>query len=96
MGCASPPPSSVVAKTKSDHAQRNANRLTVTIALRLTGRITDTKVRHFEAPSIRAALVSSCGMPDMKAVKIRTPKGTAMVESARIRPAALLSTPSRR
>ena len=50
MGWRVPPPSSVVAKTKSDHAQRNANRLTVTMALRLTGRTTDRKVRLAPAP----------------------------------------------
>jgi hypothetical protein len=81
---------------KSDHAQRKANRLTVTTALRLTGMITDTKVRHRDAPSIAAAWRSSSGMPVMKAVKIRTPNGTAMVESARISPGRVLSTPALR
>src|SRR4051812_39167249 len=65
MGGREPPVSRVVAKTKSDQAQRNANRLTVTIALRLTGRTTDRKVRNRPAPSIAAAFISSSGMPDI-------------------------------
>ena len=63
------------------------------MALRLTGRTIDQKVRSGPAPSIRAACISSSGMPDMNAVKISTPNGTAMVESARIRPGSELSTP---
>ena len=44
----------------------------MTMALRLTGRTIDQKVRSGPAPSIRAACSSSSGMPDMNAVKIST------------------------
>src|SRR6478609_1404176 len=93
MGWKSPPRLSVDAKMKSDHAQRNVNSETVTTELRLTGMITDRKVRQADAPSIFAALISSSGMPAMKAVKISTAKGTASVESARIRPGTVLRMP---
>ena len=83
----------MLAKTKSDQAHRNANSDTVTTALRLTGRTIDQKVRNGPAPSICAAWSSSSGMPDMNAVKISTPNGTARVESATIRPGTVLSTP---
>src|SRR5664280_945570 len=93
IGWVLPPPSSVVAKMKSDHAHKNANRETVTIALRLMGSTTDRKVRQLLAPSILAASVSSLGIPDMNAVRIRTPKGTAIVESAITRPHQVLMIP---
>ena len=78
---------------KSDQAHRNANSDTVTIALRLTGSTIDQKVRSRPAPSIGAACSSSSGMPDMNAVKISTPNGTARVESATIRPGHVLRMP---
>ena len=78
---------------KSDQAHRKVNSDTVTTALRLTGRTIDRKVRHGPAPSIFAADISSSGMPAMNAVKMSTPNGTAIVESARIRPGTVLSMP---
>src|SRR5690349_6512285 len=96
IGWWSPPASRVLAKTKSDQAQRNANSDTVTTELRLTGSTTETKVRQVVAPSILAAWRSSPGMPDMKAVKINTANGTAVVESARISPGTELSIPALR
>src|SRR5688500_15677928 len=93
IGWKSPPRFSVDAKMKSDHAQRNANRDTVTIELRLTGRITDRNVRQADAPSIFAAFISSSGMPDMNAVKMSTANGTARVESARMRPGTVSRMP---
>ncbi len=65
----------------------------MTTELRLTGSTIDRNVRHGPAPSILAAEISSSGMPDMKAVKISTPNGTARVESARIRPGMVSSRP---
>src|SRR3954447_17375151 len=96
IGLQSPPPSRVLAKTKSDQAHRKLKSETVTTALRLTGRTTDQKVRKVPAPSMREAAISSPGMPDMNAVKIMTPNGTAMVESATIRPHQELSNPRSR
>ena len=78
---------------KSDHAQRNANSETVTMELRLTGSTIERKVRQVPAPSIFAALISSSGMPDMNAVKISTPNGTASVESAMISPQIVFRMP---
>ena len=86
MVCRSPPLFRVEANTKSDHAQRNANSETVTTALRDSGMTTEEKTRIEPAPSIRAADTSSPGIPDMNAVKISTPNGTASVESAMIKP----------
>ena len=68
----------------------------MTTALRLTGMTIDQKVRSGPAPSVFAACISSSGMPDMNAANTRTPNGTAMVESATIRPGALLRMPSLR
>src|SRR3954464_3509107 len=93
MGRNEPPPSRVFANTKSDHAHRKLNSDTVTTAFRDTGRTTDTKVRHTPAPSTFAADRSSSGMPDMKAVKIITPNGTAIVESATTRPHQVFMMP---
>lgn len=45
---------------------------------------------------MRAAEMSSPGMPDMNAAKIMTPNGTAMVESAMIRPHQEFSIPRSR
>src|SRR3569833_4792315 len=96
MGRRLPPPTRVLAKTKSDHAQRKEKSDTVTIALRLTGRTIDQKTRKLPAPSILAAWKSSSGMPDMNAVKISTPNGTAKVESAMTRPTGEMRTPRER
>src|SRR5450759_283840 len=96
IGIIDPFRSRAEAKTKSDQAHRNANRDTVTIELRLTGRMIERNVRHVFAPSLFAAWISSSGIPDMKAVNSRTPNGTATVESATIRPTIVLSHPSLR
>jgi hypothetical protein len=66
------------------------------VALRLTGNTTDQNVRSGPAPSTVAAWRSSFGMPDMNAVKMSTANGTAMVESATMRPAVVLRMPSLR
>ena len=84
----------MLANRKSDHAHRNANSETVTTAFRLTGTTIDRKVRIAPAPSMRAACSSSLGIRDMNAVKISTPNGTAMVESAMMSPHTVLSRPS--
>jgi hypothetical protein len=83
----------VLAKMKSDQDQRKAKSETVTTAFRLSGRTIETNVRIGPAPSTRAACMISFGIPLMNAVNISTPNGTAIVESARIRPGNVLSTP---
>src|SRR5690625_6658167 len=75
IGMRSPLRLRVEAKMKSDHAHRKANRETVTIELRLIGRMIERKIRQVPAPSIRAACIISLGMPAMKAVNSSTPKG---------------------
>jgi len=59
------------------------------------GSTTARKVRQYDAPSSSAASMSSFGMPRMNAVKSMTAKGTASVESARIRPGMVFSIPIR-
>jgi hypothetical protein len=66
------------------------------MALQPSGSAIDQDLRGGPAPSIAAAWSSSCGMPDMKAVNTRTPNGTAMVESATIRPGTGWTTPTAR
>ena len=86
---------SVDAKMKSDHAHRNANSETVMREFRLSGRTIEVKAVHAPAPSILEACMSSRGSPAMKAASRRTPKGTAIVESARMSPQTVFSRPMR-
>src|SRR5690625_3453194 len=95
IGMRSPFRLRVEAKMMSDHAHRNANSDTVRIELRLTGSTMEWKTRHVLAPSTFAAWMMSLGMPDMKAVKSITAKGTAMVESATTSPQIVFSQPRR-
>ena len=71
---------------KSDHAHRKANSDTVTMALRLTGSTTDQKVRSRPAPSISAACMQLVRDAGHERGEDEHPNGTAMVESATIRP----------
>jgi len=62
--------------------------------LRLAGSTTDQNARTAPAPSIVAAWTSSSGTVAMNDVRMSTANGTAIVESARTRPQAVLVMPS--
>src|SRR5262245_57022707 len=74
----------VRAKMKSPQPARNANTETVMMAERASGSTIMRNVCHSDAPSTRAAYISSLGRLKKNARSTRMAKGMAYVPSARM------------